>query len=98
MKLLFIPRVDETEEMLGPFNGSNGTGWLFIPDNHADFKTLEEFSARFLPTIQACDRCGAYDVDDSHWPCTLPRVGGEQPVRASSDESQQPRDDPARPE
>jgi hypothetical protein len=25
-------------------------------------------------------------------------VGGEQPVRASSDESQQPRDDPATPE
>jgi hypothetical protein len=28
----------------------------------------------------------------------LPRVGGEQPVRASSDESQQPRDDPATPD
>jgi hypothetical protein len=30
--------------------------------------------------------------------CPACNVGGEQPVRASSDESQQPRDDPARPE
>jgi hypothetical protein len=29
--------------------------------------------------------------------CPACNVGGEQPVRASSDESQQPRDDPAQP-
>ena len=35
------------------------------------------------------------------WPPPCPvcsRVGGERPVRASSDESQQPRDDPATPD